>query len=180
MPATTINDYVSYDSSVNQSLTHGPHIQSHARGTISADATWTGLGPVALGAGFARNHGGYEHRIFADTNESVFTLTADAVTLPWGGVRAQAEFSDRTGSGLDEASLTQIHEQPQLRHYDIANRQRNKFEGQLDLYPRETWNVGVSAGFGKDEYGDSYFGLQESAFTVTGVTLDFQRPSGLG
>ena len=180
MPATTITNYVSYDSSMSTSHTNGPFVYSHARGSITADATWTGLQSVALGVGYARNHGGYVHRIFADTNEDVFTLTADAVSLPWGSIRAQAEFSDRSGSDLDEASLVQIGEQPALRHYDIANRQRRKFEGQLNLFPSELWNVSVNAGVGTDEYGDSYFGLQESSFRVAGVALDFARPNGLG
>ena len=153
---------------------------SHARGNITADATWTGLKRVALGVAYARNHSGYVHRIYGDTDEDVFTLTADAVTLPWGSVRGQAEFSDRSGSDLDEASLVQIGDQPQMRHYDVANRQRRKFEGQLDLFPNDTWNVSVNAGGGKDEFGDSYFGLQESTFRVAGVAVDFQRPNGLG
>jgi len=180
MPATTITDYVSYDSSVNTSHTNGPFVYSHARGTLTADATWTGLKAVALGAGYTRNHSGYVHRIYGDTDEDVFTLTADAVTLPWGSVRAQAEFSDRTGSGLDEASLVQIGEQPKLRHYDVANRQRRKFTGQLDLFPSDVWSLSVNAGVGNDDYDDSYFGLQESSFRVAGVALDFQRPNGLG
>ena len=74
----------------------------------------------------------------------------------------------------------QIGEQPQMRHYDIANRQRRKFEGQLDLFPVDTWNVSVNAGGGKDEFGDSYFGLQESTFRVAGVAVDFQQPNGFG
>jgi hypothetical protein len=180
MPEAAIPQYVSYDTSVSTSLTGGPHIMSHARGTLTADATWTGLQPVALGVGFTRNHGGYVHRIYSDTDENVITLTADAATLPWGSIRGQAEFSDRTGSGLDEASLVQIGEQPQMRHYDVANRQRRKFEGQIDLYPTETWNISVNAGVGKDDYDESYFGLQESTFRLAGVALDFQQPNGLG
>ena len=180
MPETSIPQFINYDTSIKTSSTGGPHVLSHARGTITADATWTGLQPVGLGVAFARNHGGYDHRIYSDTDENVFTLTADAATLPWGSIRGQAEFSDRTGSGLDEASLVQIGEQPKLRHYDIANRERRKFEGQLDLFPNDVWNVSVNAGVGKDEYGDSYFGLQESSFRVAGVALDFARPNGLG
>ncbi len=100
--------------------------------------------------------------------------------MPWGSVRAQAEFSDRTGSGLDEASLVQIGEQPKLRHYDVANRQRRKFSGQLDLFPSEVWNISINGGGGTDEYGDTSFGLQESSFGVAGVALDVLRPNGLG
>jgi MtrB/PioB family decaheme-associated outer membrane protein len=180
MPETPIPEFINYDTSVKVSSTGGPHVLSHARGNLMADATWTGLGSVALGAGFARNHGGYDHRIYSDTDENVFTLTADAVTLPWGSVRAQAEFSDRSGSGLDEASLVEIGEQPQLRHYDVANRQRRKLEGQVDLFPRENWSVSFNAGFGTDDFDDSTFGLQESSFRVAGVGFDFQRPNGLG
>ena len=180
MPDTPIPEFINYDTSVKTSATGGPHVLSHARGTLSADATWTGFQPLALGVGYARNHSGYVHRIYSDTDEDVFTLTADAVTLPWGSVRGQAEFSDRDGSDLDEASLVQIGEQPALRHYDVANRQRRKFEGQVNLFPSEAWSVSLNAGVGKDDYDDSYFGLQESSFRVAGVALDFQRPNGLG
>ena len=180
MPATTITNYVSYDSSVNTSHTNGPLVYSHARGTLSADVTWTGLSSLALGAGFARNHSGYVHRIYEDTDEDVFTLTADAVALPWGSVRAQAEFSDRAGSELDEALLVQIGEQPKMRHYDVANRQREKFTGQLDLFPSDVWNLSVNAGVGNDDYGDSYFGLQESSFRVAGLAFDVEHPNGIG
>ena len=180
MPATTITDYVSYDSSVNTSLTNGPFVYSHARGILTADATWTGLQAVALGVGFTRNHSGYVHRIYSDTDEDTLTLTADAVSLPWGTIRAEAEFSDRTGSDLDEASLVQIGEQPKLRHYDVANRQRRKFTGQLDLFPSDVWSLSFNAGVGNDDYDESYFGVQESSFRVAGVSFDVQRPDGLG
>ena len=42
MPATAINDYVSYDSSVNTSLTGGPELYAHSRTTFDGDAIWTG------------------------------------------------------------------------------------------------------------------------------------------
>ena len=90
-------------------------------------------------------------------------------------MRAQAEFSDRTGSGLDEASLVQIGEQPKLRHYDVANRQRRKFTGQLDLFPSDVWSLSVNAGFGNDDYYDSYFGLQDS--TSSGPTALAPAPA---
>jgi MtrB/PioB family decaheme-associated outer membrane protein len=180
MPATPMTQYVSYDNSVNTPSTGGPFVLSHARGTITADATWTGLNPVSLGVGYARNHGGYVHRTFGDTDEDAVTFTADAVTLSWGSVRGQAEFSDRRGSHLDEASLLQIGDQAGMRHYDIANRQRRKFEAILNLFPNDTWNISVNAGGGKDDYDDTSLGLQESSFRVAGVAIDYQKPNGLG
>ena len=178
--ATPITQYVSYDSSVSTSPTDGPHVLSHARGTVTADATWTGLNPVSLGVGYTRNHGGYVHRIFSDADEDTVSFTADAVTLSWGSVRGQAEFSDRRGSNLDEASLVQIGEQTGMRHYDIANRKRRKFEAILNVFPNDTWNVSVNAGGGKDDYDDTALGLQESSFRVAGIAIDYQKPNGIG
>ncbi len=67
-----------------------------------------------------------------------------------------------------------------MRHYDVANRQRQKFTGQLDLFPSDVWNLSVNAGIGNDDYGDSYFGLQESSFRVAGVAVDAEHPNGIG
>ena len=74
----------------------------------------------------------------------------------------------------------EIGEQPALRHYDIANRTRNRFTGQIDVTPNEAWIFSTSLGFGRDDYDDSYFGLQESSFRVFTLGADFQQPNGLG
>ena len=52
-------------------------------------------------------------------------LKADSTGFGWVTFRARYEYGTRSGSGLDEASLVQIGEQPQLRHYDVADRTRN-------------------------------------------------------
>jgi hypothetical protein len=93
--------------------------------------------------------------------------------------RARYEYGDRSGSGLDEASLIQIHEQPALRHYDVANRTRNRFVGQVDVVPSEALTLSLSAGLGSDEFEDSYFGLQDAAFRNITLSADYAVPNGL-
>jgi hypothetical protein len=110
----------------------------------------------------------------------VLHLTADATGSGWITFRAQYELSDRTGSGLDEAGLITIGEQPALRHYDQANRTRNRFTGQIDVVPNDLWIVSASAGVGEDDYDDSYFGLQESTFRVFSLGVDYRRANGFG
>ena len=87
------------------SSTGGPELFAHSRTTFDADATWTGLLPFALTAGYTHNSGGYDFRIFEGTGEDVLTLKADAVGWQWATFRANYELADRTGSGLDEALL---------------------------------------------------------------------------
>ncbi len=179
-PHTDIPQFINYDTSVKASATGGPEPYSHARTTFTGDATWTGLSPLALTAGYTHNSNSYDFRIFESTGEDTLNLSADAIGLQWVTFRAQYELSDRSGSGLDEQLLVHIGEQPALRHFDIANRTRNRFTGQVDVMPSEPLILSASFGGGKDEYDDSYFGLQEATFKVFTLSADYQREDGLG
>jgi hypothetical protein len=175
-----IPEFINYDTSVKVSSTGGPEPYAHSRTTFDADATWSALQPVALTVGYTRNNSGHDFRIFENTGEDVLRVTADAVGSQWVTFRASYELSGRSGSGLDENLLVQIGEQPAMRHYDIADRTRNRFTGQVDVIPNDVWILSATAGVGQDDYDDSYFGLQESSFQVFGLAADFRLPSGLG
>src|SRR5262252_1344364 len=180
MPATTITNYVSYDTSINQSLTNGPELYAHSRTNVDGDATFTGLKPLGLTAGFSRNETGYDARIFGGTTENVLRLSADAVGSQWTTFHAKYEYGHRTGSGLNEDLLVQIGEQPDMRHYDLANRNRNQLTAIVDMVPNDQWTFSVSGGLGKDSYPDSYFGLQETTFRTFSAGADFHLPNGFG
>ena len=178
MPHTAIPDFINYDTSLKTSSTGGPENYAHDRTNFNADATWTGYQPVAVTVGYGRNNSGHEFRIFESTGEDVFRVTADAIGTQWVTFRAEYELSGRDGSGLDESLLVQIGEQPAMRHYDLANRSRNRFTGQVDILPNELWMFSASLGAGQDDYDDSYFGLQESTFRTFTLSADLQRPDG--
>ncbi len=179
-PHASIPQFINYDTSVTTSTTGGPEVFAHSRTNFDTDATWTGLQPFALTVGYTHNNGGYDFRIFESSGEDVLTLKADAIGWQWATFRANYQRSDRTGSGLDESLLTEIGEQPAMRHYDIADRTRNRFTGQVDVTPNEAWTFSASLGAGTDDFHDSYFGLQESSFRIFTLAADFQRPDGLG
>jgi MtrB/PioB family decaheme-associated outer membrane protein len=179
-PHTSIPQFINYDTSVATSATGGPEPFAHSRTTFDTDVTWSGLTPLALTAGYTRNNSSHDFRIFESTGEDVLRLTADAVGTQWVSFRAQYEVSGKTGSGLDEELLVQIGEQPALRHFDIANRTRNRFTGQVDLSPNDLWTLSASAGVGQDDFDDSYFGLQESDFRVFSLGADYRHDSGWG
>jgi MtrB/PioB family decaheme-associated outer membrane protein len=180
MAETAIPQFINYDTSVKTSSTGGPELFAHARNTFDADATWTRFRQVALTVAYTNNNNGYDHRIFESTNEHVLQFKADSAGYGWVNFRARYEYSDRTGSGLDEASLVQIGEQPALRHYDLANRTRDRFVGQMDVVPNEALTFSISGGVGSDEFGDSYFGLQDSGFRNVTLSADYMTPKGFG
>ncbi|HEY6509651.1 MAG TPA: MtrB/PioB family outer membrane beta-barrel protein [Vicinamibacterales bacterium] len=169
---------VSYDTAVRATPTGGPELFARNRATMSADATWTGT-PVALTFGVQREDGSFDHRIFDATVENAFSVRADTVSTTWMTLRLAYEHATRTGDGLDEASLVAIGEQPALRHYDVANRTRNRFTTQVDLVPTEAITFSVSGGLGDDDYPDSYFGLQQARFRTFTTGVDMAGPGGM-
>jgi MtrB/PioB family decaheme-associated outer membrane protein len=177
-PHADIAQFVNYDTSVAESATGGPELFAHAFNTLNAEATWTRLHPVALTVGYTNNHNTFDFRIFESTTEHVFKLEADAVGSAWASVRAHYEHGVRSGSGLDEASLIAIGEQPALRHYDVANRTRDRFTGQVDVTPSEALTLSLSAGLGSDDYDDSYFGLQSADFRTVTASADYSLTAG--
>ena len=85
-PQTAITQFINYDTSVTTSSTGGPELFAHSRTTFDTDATWTGLLPLALTAGYTHNSGGYDFRIFESTGEDVLTLKADTVAWQWATI----------------------------------------------------------------------------------------------
>jgi MtrB/PioB family decaheme-associated outer membrane protein len=180
MPATSITNYVAYDSSVSTTPTGGPDNFAHSRTTFDADATYTGVKLLALNAGYTRNDNGYDFRTFGSSGENILRLSADAVGNSFVTFRAQYELGSRTGSDLDETTLTSIGEHPEMRHFDLANRSRNRFTGQVDIVPNDAWMFSASTGVGKDDYDDTVFGLQEFTVKTFALGADYKAPNGLG
>ncbi len=179
-PATSITDMVSYDNSVSQTPTGGPDLYAHSRTTLDGDATWTKLMPFALTVGYTYNGNGYDARIFESSGENVFRVSADAVGSSMTTFRVQYEVGSRTGSGLDEQQNTAIGEHPEMRHFDLADRTRNRFSGQIDIVPSDAWLFSVSGGILHDDFSNSVFGLQESSGRTFSLAADYRLPNGLG
>ncbi len=181
MPATSITNYVAYDSNAPSTTpTGGPDLYAHDRTNFDADATWSKINPVALTVGYTHNANGWDARTFTSSGEDVFRVSADAVGTSWATFRVQYEVGSRTGSGLDEQSLKDIGEHPEMRYYDLADRTRNRFSGQVDFVPSDAWMFSVSGGVLHDDYGNTVFGLQESNGGNFSLAADYHLPNGMG
>ncbi len=97
-----------------------------------------------------------------NTIEDTGRASIDLTGVSWVTVRGVYEHSKRTGSSVDQLELLSFGEQPLLRQYDIADRNRDRFSTILQLTPASVFSVNGSVAVGKDQYPGSYFGLQQT------------------
>lgn len=150
---------VSYDSSLVASADESRY-HSVTRSTFDADAAFDVVRYTQLKVGYSNLASDYTHRIWESTTENVFRVSADVTGNPLFGVRALYENRERTGDNFQPEELAHVGELRGMRHYDVADRNRDRFTLIFNAIPSGTFGVTASAGIGRDEYTASDHGLQ--------------------
>jgi MtrB/PioB family decaheme-associated outer membrane protein len=152
------NGQVSYDSSLKTSASPSEY-HSVKRSTFDVDAAFSVAPYTSLKAGYSLQGTDYTHRIWESTSEDVFRVSLDSTGIQRFMVRALYENRQRTGDGFNAHALEDVGELPTMRHFDIADRDRNRFTfiGSAAVTP--VFELNGSVGVGRDEYPDSMHGL---------------------
>jgi MtrB/PioB family decaheme-associated outer membrane protein len=143
------------------------------RQNVDVDVSLTpfAFGAVKVGYGrynADRTHPGHEGgeriaaRVFKTTVENVFRTSFDVTGNQYFSLRALFEHSVREGQGLDLELLEHVGEQPQMRHFDIANRDRDRVTALLTVMPNPVLGFSASIAAGTDDYKDLEFGLRDN------------------
>lgn len=143
------------------------------RSTLDLEASYSPFRYISVGAGFAREDQDRTFRIFENTSENTVRVTADSTGSQWVTFRAKYEVSKRTGSGFDLRRLEAVGEQPEMRHYDLAERDRTRVLAMLTVTPLPYLSFNASAGSGNDDYEETGFGLLDSDTSTWGIGFDF-------
>ena len=152
---------------------HETEPASFQRKTFDLDASFTPFESLAFGAGYTRDDGERTFRIFEQTKDNIFRLTADAFSNQYFSVRGKYEYSERRGSGFEEHLLDEVGEQPDMRHYDIADRDRSRVTALFTVTPTSYFSINASVGNGNDDYTDSGFGLRDAKNNNWSAGVDF-------
>jgi MtrB/PioB family decaheme-associated outer membrane protein len=149
---------VSYDSSLKTSASPSEY-HSVKRSTFDVDAAFAVAPYTSVKAGYSQLGTDYTHRIWESTSEDVFRVSLDSTGIQRFMVRALYENRQRTGDGFNAHALEEVGELPTMRHFDIADRDRNRFTfiGSAAVTP--VFELNGSVGVGRDEYPDSMHGL---------------------
>ena len=142
--------------------TWGNEPSSIKRQTLDLDASVSPYKYLGLSAGFTRDDGDRTFRIFEKTAEDTFRASIDSTGNQYVTLRAKFEHSNRVGSGFEAELLEEVGEQPDMRHYDIANRKRDRLTALVSVTPTGYLNLNGSVSNGKDTYGQTGFGLRNN------------------
>ena len=145
---------------------------SFKRKTLELDASFTPVDYLSFGVGFGREDADRTWRIFEKTEDNTFRVSVDSTANQYVTLRTKYEYSKREGSGFEEHLLEEVGEQPETRHYDIANRKRSRATAILSITPVGWLSINGSASMGKDEYDETGFGLRDNENNAYGVGFD--------
>jgi MtrB/PioB family decaheme-associated outer membrane protein len=132
------------------------------RQTMDLDASFTPFQFASLNVGYTREDADRTFRIYEKTAENIVRASIDSTGNQYVTVRAVVEKSSRKGSGDDFEMLAEIGEQTQMRHFDIANRDRTRTSLILQVTPIDSFGVNATIATGHDDYSESYFGLRDN------------------
>ena len=150
---------VSYDTNLQSSADESRY-HSTTRSTFDADAAFDLFRYTQLKVGYSNLGTDYTHRLWESTTENVIRVAADVTGNPLIGIRALYENRDRTGDNFQSEELEHVGELPGMRHYDIADRNRDRLTLILNAIPAGAFGLTASIGIGRDEYTASDHGLQ--------------------
>ena len=175
-PELALGQRVAYD---NTPAAIAPPIHTEPYGverdTFDADFRVTPWSRTSAGIGYTRNGEERTHRIFESTTDHVVRLSFDTMSRQWFSLRTKYEHAQRRGEGIEQGEelLASIGEQPKLRHFDIANRDRNRVTIIGAITPLPVLTTSVTFAAGKDDYSESLFGLRDNTHAVYGAGADY-------
>jgi MtrB/PioB family decaheme-associated outer membrane protein len=139
---------------------------------LDLDASFTPIRYLAFGAGYARRDDRRTFRIYEDTAENLFRVSLDGTGSAYYTVRLKYEYSVRDGSGFTPELLEEVGEHPEMRHFDVANRDRSRVTALVTITPVSWLGLNGSVATGDDDYKDTGFGLRDNTNRAYGVGFD--------
>jgi MtrB/PioB family decaheme-associated outer membrane protein len=193
-PPFALRDYEAYDGSpsaiVSQVCGVGDAVCTEAfsvkRQNFDADLNLTPARAASIGVGYSRLNEDRDHRIFEATKEDIARVSFDSVGTGDFTLRSKYEHSQKRATG--NAAGIEVHlaevlghagEQPNMRHFDVAERDRDRVTLLGSVMASANVAVNASLAVGKDDYIrdafipdlESRFGLRDNTHRV--FTLGF-------
>jgi hypothetical protein len=150
---------------------------SFKRQNVDLDASFTPVPFTAMRIGYSRNVDDRTFRIYGRTTDNVVRASIDSSASGIVTVRAIVERSQRRGSEFDEELLIAAGEQLAVRHFDVADRDRDRVTALVQLTPAKMLGLSGSMSWGKDDYLNTGMGLRNNDNRAYSITADVATKS---
>jgi len=194
-PEFAVRQFEAYDGSpsaiASQTCGVGDAICSEPFGVVrrsfDADLRLAPISAAAAGFGYSRVTEDRSHRIFESTKEDVFRASFDSVGTAYFTLRTKYEHSQKRAAGsateIEEHVadlLSHANEQPTMRHFDVAERDRDRVTVLGTLVASDNVAITASVAAGTDDYirdefvpsQASRFGLRDNKHRVMSLGFD--------
>jgi MtrB/PioB family decaheme-associated outer membrane protein len=178
-PEFYVGQTINYDTAV-ATLNSAAERIGFTRKTFDGDMAVSPFRYVSFRGGYTResiDHGnpsnGEVTRFIEQSTEDTGRFSMDLTNVGWLTLRGVFEHSKRVGTAPDPLEMLSIGEQPTLRQFDIADRNKDSFRGIVQVMPTSVFSVNASAGIGKEDYPGAYFGLRNNDNHVYSVGFDY-------
>lgn len=157
----------------------------YKRNYIDLDASFNRLRNTSIRVGYSRYAADTHFRVYEKVAENTFRVGADIVGTQYVSFRSVYEHSQRRGGHLDLVALTIAAEQPGMRQFDVASRDRDRFTAVASLTPASTLGINASVAWTSDTYlnpetvAADRFGLQDSTSKTYAAGLEWAPRDGL-
>ena len=162
-----IYNYVITDSVPGQAAENLPYSFEQDSYRLSADYRVMRRTRVLLGWSRDDVERDFQARRKTETDRLWARATVGLSARVSGWVELSAE--DRDGSGHLDLAQANAPQNPLMRTYNLADRERTTVEGYLSVQPTDVWDFSLSAVFAEDDYDKTLVGLTESDFFSTTV-----------
>lgn len=127
-----------------------------------------------------RLHAGIEHENFKrsdqernDTRTDRFSARLDVRPLEIADMNFEIYTERRDGSDYDPISNASDPQNPRMRLYNMADRDRTGIKSYLSMFSGERASFGVDFEASKDEYNNTSLGLEESTYAGFGFDISY-------
>ena len=170
-------EYVRFDQVMEEG--GSPEFQGYTRNNLDVDAAYTGLRYTTVRAGYGYAGADFTQRVYFRSDENTFRVSMDTVGNQYISLRSLYERSERRGDGFHGAVLEEVGEQPGMRHFDVADRDRNRVTLLTTVMPAGDIAITGSVAWTDDTFLNpeqsraNSFGLLSYRSQTYGIGLDY-------
>ncbi|HEX9637656.1 MAG TPA: MtrB/PioB family decaheme-associated outer membrane protein [Acidobacteriota bacterium] len=156
-------EYVRFDSVVEE-LDRPNELYAYSTNSIDLDGGWAFNRNFNWSAGYGFKRWDREDREVSQSDTNSFRTSFDARASDWVTLRLSYQYHRRRYDVYDVNFPFErpIYEVVPLRRFDLANLNRNKVFFTAEFVAGENGTLGVTAGYGNDDYPDTQFGRLEA------------------